>query len=200
MPQLCTKCSRANPPEAVYCFFDGFVLGGHERRGGPISVGKQPFNSPFVFPTGRTCRSFDELVLACEKEWAVACELLRAGYLECFFGRLGAVDRARSAKEAARFPDLERGRDQLLEKIPSNVLAEPKLRVDPVEVSLGVLDSPRERTFVLELENTGGRLLYGTASSSDSAWISLGEAGSTEKHFQFTHELKITVHLRPANL
>src|SRR6476646_8728887 len=141
MPQLCSKCSRANPPEAVYCFFDGFVLGGHERRGGPISVGSQPFNSPFVFPTGRTCRNFDELALACEEQWSVACELLRDGYLESFFGGLGRVDLARAAKEAARFPDLERGLDQLLEKIPSTVLTEPKLRVDPGEVGLGVLDT-----------------------------------------------------------
>src|SRR5688572_18845771 len=82
MPQLCTKCSRANPPEAVYCHFDGFVLGGHERRGGPVSVGKQPFQSPFVFPTGRTCRNFDELALACQAEWTAACGLLRDGFFE----------------------------------------------------------------------------------------------------------------------
>jgi len=125
--------------------------------------------------------------------------MLRDGFLESFFGGMGRVDLARAAKEAARFPDVERGLDQLLEKIPSTVLSEPKLRVDPVEVSLGVLDTSKERTFELELENVGGRLLYGTASSSDSAWISLGEAGATEKHFQFTNELKILVHVRPAN-
>src|SRR5262245_48490753 len=186
MPQLCTKCSRANPPEAIYCHFDGFVLGNHERRGGPVSVGSQPFNSPFVFPSGRTCRSFDELALACQEEWTEACGLLREGFLESFFRGLGRVDLARSAKEAARFPDPERGLDQVLEKIPSAVLAEPKLRVDPVEVNLGILDAPTQRTFHLDLENAGGRLLYGTVSSSDSAWISIGDAGATEKHFQFT--------------
>src|SRR5262249_38929859 len=100
----------------------------------------------------------------------------------------------------ARFPDVERGLDQLLEKIPGTALTEPKLRVDPVEVSLGVLDSARERKFELDLENTGGRLLYGTVSSTDAAWISLGEAGATQKHFQFTDELRIPVHVRPANV
>jgi hypothetical protein len=200
MPQLCSKCSRANPPEAIYCHFDGFVLGGHEKRGGPVSVGSQPFNSPFVFPTGRTCRSFDELALACQDEWSVACELLRDGYLETFFGGLGRVDLARAAKEAARFPDIERGLDQLLEKVPSTVLTEPKLTVKPEEVSLGVLDSTKERKFELELENTGGRLLYGTASSTSPDWISLGEAGAQEKHFQFTHEMKVPVHVRPGTV
>src|SRR5262249_11644757 len=67
MVQVCTKCSRATPPEAVYCPHDGFALGGHARRAGPIAVGAQLFRSPFVFPPGRTCRNFDELALACQE-------------------------------------------------------------------------------------------------------------------------------------
>lgn len=200
MVQTCTKCSRVNPGEAVYCYYDGFVLQGHERRGGPVSFGAQPFNNPFVFPTGRTCRNFDELALACQQEWKVACELLRDGYLESFFGGIGRIDLALAAKEAARYPDLERGLDQLLAKLPSNVLTEPRLRVDPLEVNLGLLEGDRERTFQLELENQGMRLLYGTISSSE-AWLLLGEApGSTEKHFHFLDECRIPVHIYPGRL
>src|SRR5215470_1768250 len=136
MVQTCSKCSRANPPEAIYCYFDGFVLGGHERRRGPLAIGAQPFASPFVFPTGRTCRSFDELALAAQEEWSTACQLLKDGYLETFLGGLGRVDLALAAKEAARFPDPERGLDQLLAKLPSSVLADPRLRADPAEVNL----------------------------------------------------------------
>jgi hypothetical protein len=196
MPQLCSKCSRANPADAVYCYFDGFVLGNGDRRGGPVAVGAKPFNSPFVFPTGRTCRSFDELALACQEEWSTASQLLKDGYLESFFGGLGRVDLALAAKEAARFPDLERGLDQLLAKLPSGVLTEPKLRVDPVDVNLGVLDSDKEQNRYLELENQGMRLLYGTVTS-DSVWLTLGDAQSGEKHFSFTHETKIPFHVRP---
>src|SRR6195952_1485649 len=148
--QTCSKCSRANPADAVYCFYDGFAIGG-DRRGGPVAVGAQPFNSPFVFPTGRTCRSFDELALACQEEWKGAGDLLREGYLESFFGGLGRVDLVVAAKEASKFPDPERGLDQLLAKLPSNVLDDPKLRVDPGEVNLGLLDSDQERAFDLEL-------------------------------------------------
>lgn len=222
--QTCSKCSRANPPEAIYCFFDGFVLAGHDRRGGPVAVGAQPFNSPFVFPNGRTCRSFDELALACLEEWTTACGLLADGYLESFLGGLGRVDLALAAKEAAHFPDPERGLDQLLGQLPTGVLADPKLRVDPVEVNLGLLDGDRERTFDLELENQGSRLLYGTVSSS-ALWLTLGDvvrageedsrpphapagangeghpphnpALASEKHFHFTSECRITVHVRP---
>ena len=117
MVQLCKKCSRANPPEAVYCYFDGFVLGGHERAGGPVAAGAKPFASPFVFPTGRACRNFDELAVACQDEWDTACGLLRDGYLESFFGGLGRADLAQAAKEASRFPDPDRGLDGLLAKL-----------------------------------------------------------------------------------
>lgn len=195
--QTCSKCSRSNPPEAVYCYFDGFVLGGHERRGGPVAVGAQLFNSPFVFPTGRTCRSFDELGLACQEEWATACGLLKDGYLESFLGGLGRVDLALAAKEAGRFPDPERGLDQLLAQLPTAVLDDPKLRVDPAEMNLGLLEGDRERTFDLELENQGMRLLYGTVSSN-ALWLTLADTpGSSEKHFHFTHEARVTVHVRP---
>src|SRR3954447_20499470 len=144
MVQTCTKCSRANPAEAAYCYFDGFVLAGHgvggdRHRAGPLAVGAQPFPTPFVFPAGRPCRSFDELALACHEDWKTARELLQQGYLESFLGGLGRVDLALAAREAVRgaagIPD--RGLDQLLGKLPTGVLAEPVLQVEPLEVNLG---------------------------------------------------------------
>jgi hypothetical protein len=196
MVQTCSKCSRANPADAVYCYFDGFVLGGAGRNGGPLKVSTQLFISPFVFPTGRACRSFDELALACQEEWGAARNLLVQGYLENFFSSLGRADLALAAKEAARFPDPDRALDQILAKLPSGVLAEPALRVDPLEIKLGVLGTGGDRTFELHLENSGMRLLYGTVNSSD-AWLTLGQLpGASEKHFQFNHEQVITVRVR----
>ena len=75
MVLTCSKCSRANPAEAVYCYFDGFILGGAGR--GPLSVGAQPFAGPFVFSSGRVCRSFDELAIACQEEWPAAADMLK---------------------------------------------------------------------------------------------------------------------------
>ena len=49
------------------------VAAGHE--GGDVA-------NPFVFPTGRTCRSFNELALACQEEWSTACDLFQQGYLK----------------------------------------------------------------------------------------------------------------------
>ncbi len=201
MVQTCSKCSRANPAEAVYCYHDGFVLGGgHGRNGGPVAVGTQAFAHPFVFPGGRSCRSFDELALACQEDWSAACDLLAQGYLENFLGGLGRIDLAMAAKEAGKFPDRDRGLDQLLTKLPSEVLAEPTLRVEPQEVNLGVIDRAAGRQFDLHLENQGMRLLYGSVNSGEG-WLALGDApGASEKHFQFTHEQTLPVHVRTDKL
>jgi hypothetical protein len=197
MVQTCTKCSRANPAEAVYCYFDGFVLSGRGRHGGPVAVGALAFAAPFVFAGGRTCRSFDELALACQEDWPAARDLLRQGHLERFFGGLGRSDLARAAREAASFPDADRGLDQLLAKLPGDVLEEPKLRVHPQTVSLGVLKVGEGRRFDLHLENAGMRLLYGSVTCAENVWLALGDGpGASEKLFQFNHEAVIPVQVR----
>ncbi len=196
MVQICSKCSRANPEDACYCYFDGFVLGHGSRNGGPVAVGAQAFAQPFVFPTGRTCRNFDELALACQEEWSSARDLLGQGYLESFFGGLGRIDLVMAAKEASKFPDHDRGLDELLAKMPSDVLAGPQLGVETHEVNLGVVKVGTHREFTIHLENKGMRLLHGTISCTGSkdAWLTLSDApGTIEKHFQFGGEQTIKV-------
>src|SRR5436305_11750906 len=187
MVQFCSKCSRPNPPEAVYCYHDGFALSGH-GGGGPLAAGSQAFASPFVFPSGRSCRTFNELALACHEEWKAARDLFKQGYLESFFGSLGRVDLVMTAREAGRFPDADRGLDMLLTVLPADVVEPPRLRVEPQEVSLGVVGDDKDRTVEIRLENQGMRLLHGSVVS-DAPWLALGEEGAvTEKHFQCLHE------------
>ena len=195
MVQTCTKCSRANPPDAVYCYYDGLVLGGHSRNGGPVAVGAQAFASPFVFPSGKACRSFNELALACQDDWKGARDLLQQGYLETFLGGLGRIDLVMAAKEASKFPDPDRGLDQFLSKLPTDVLDAPKLAIETQEINLGVLPTGTDgREIKLHLENKGMRLLYGSVSCSDGVWLSVGDGpGAAEKHFQFGHELVLPV-------
>jgi hypothetical protein len=202
MAQTCSKCSRANPADAVYCYYDGFVLAGHSRNGGPVAVGAQSFASPFVFPTGRTCRNFNELALACVEEWDSARELLKQGYLETFLGGLGRIDLVMAAKEAAKFPDHDRGLDQFLNKLPSETLSEPRLEVETRDLNLGIVPAGTERQFQIHLENQGMRLLYGTVSCSEkTAWLTLGEGpGVTSKSIQFGHDLRLTVKVVPDRL
>jgi hypothetical protein len=196
MVQTCSKCSRANPADAVYCYYDGFVLPGAARNGASLVGGARPFPGPFVFPSGRSCHSFDELAVACHEEWAAARDLLAGGHLESFFSGLGRMDLVMAAREAARFPDRDRGLDQLLAKLPTGVLAGAELRVHPPEINLGTLSRDAPRSFDLHLENAGMRLVYGTAEAADG-WLALGEGdGVAQKHFQFTHEQLIPVHVR----
>ncbi len=194
MPLVCRNCSRVNPADAKYCYWDGAVLHGHEQRSGPIAVGTQPFFSPFVFPSGRPCRNFDELVLACYGEWQEALDLLRQGYLESFFGSLGRADLALAAKQALRAADLDRGLDQLLNKLPCGTREPPKLVAQPLEVNLGQISREVDRRFVLHIENQGMGLLQGSIACDETAWLALGEgAGSPRKVFQCLHEFALTV-------
>jgi hypothetical protein len=195
MPLVCRNCSRVNPPEAQYCYWDGAVLDGR-GRGGPIAVGAQPFLSPFVFPSGRRCRNFDELVLACYGEWQEALDLLRQGYLEGFFGGLGRTDLALAAKHAAQTADLDRGLDHLLGKLPCSTRQPPKLFAQPLEVNLGQISRDGDHSFVLHLENQGMGLLQGSIVRDESAWLTLGEgAGSPRKVFQCLHEFTLPVQI-----
>jgi hypothetical protein len=196
--QTCSRCSRVNPVDAVYCYFDGAILGGGNGKGGPLNIGAQPFPSHFVFPTGEKCQNFDQLALTCQKNWKAALDVLQQGYLESFLGGMGRSDLAAAAREAARFPDRDRGLDQFLAKLPTDVVKPPQLRVEPTEINLGQLKPGEDRKIELRLDNQGMRLIYGSVSS-DSVWLAVGEGsakGASQKLFQFGDFLTIPLQIR----
>lgn len=194
MSLVCGQCSRVNPAEAAYCYFDGAALAG--RAGGPINAGSAPFPNQFVFPNGMACRNFDQLAVACQQHWPAALDLLKQGYLGSFFGGMGRIDLAMAAQEAAKFPDLDRGLDQLIAKLPSQAVQPPKLQAEPSEINLGQLKVGDDRASELHLTNLGMRLLYGTVTS-DCKWLTLGDApGHPEKMIQFGAEAIIPVQVR----
>ena len=146
------------------------------------------------------CRNFDQLATACQQHWSAALDLLKQGYLGSFFGGMGRIDLAMAAQEAAKFPDLDRGLDQLLAKLPSQAVQPPKLQAEPSEINLGQLKVGDNRTTELHLTNLGMRLLYGTVTS-DCKWLTLGDApGHPEKMFQFGAEAIIPVQVRGQHL
>jgi hypothetical protein len=201
MSQVCSKCSRINPPDAAYCYWDGAVLEGHHANGGGIAVGSRPFPNQFVFPSGEpVCRNFDQLAMSCQQNWKQAVECLRNGYLSSFLGGMGRADLALAAQEAARFPDQDRGLDQLLAKLPSHVLDAPRLQVEPSDVNLGVIKVGSDRKLELHLGNQGMRLLYGSVVS-DCKWLTLGDGpGNAQKLFQFGNDAVVPVHVRGQHL
>lgn len=201
MAQTCTRCSRVNPDEACYCYYDGSVLAGHAANGGPVNSGTQPFQNPFVFPSGQSARNFDQFALACQEHWAEAVGLLHDGLLGSFLGGLGRADLALAAREAVKFPDRDRGLDQLLAKLPSEALEQPKLFAEPTEVSLGQLKPGENREIELHLTNQGMRLLYGSVTCENCDWLALGDKpGGPQKHFQFRTDQAIPLHVNAKNL
>ena len=200
MSMICGKCRRANPPEATFCYYDGVLLNS-QARNGPVAGRQLAFPHPFIFPCGRQCRTFDELVLACQEEWAEARSLLEQGYLESFLAGVGRTDLARFARLATAAPDRDRSLDDLLDKLPSDALQPPRLQVQPQEINLGSLQVGEDRRFMLHLENRGMRLLRGSVSCDGTPWLTLGDAGgSPEKLFQFTGELFMPVHVQGKRL
>lgn len=193
MPLVCRNCHRVNPADALYCYHDGAVLNGHPGGSGPVAVGACQFHNPFVFPSGRRCRSFDELVLACESSWSEAQDLLRQGYLESFLGGLGRADLARTAKQLAGSSDPERALDEFLSKLPASTREPARLEVRPLEVNLGLLSRDQDQRITLDLANAGMGLLSGSVST-DCDWLTLGDGGgSPRKLVQFRTEISIPV-------
>jgi len=202
MIQTCGKCSRPNPGEAIYCHYDGFPLGGRDRSGGPVAVGAVPFNSPFVFPDGHACRSFNELARACNQRWDEARDLLHQGLLESFLTGLGRLDLVQAARAARAFPDPDRALDQLLARLPCDkeALAPPRLQVETSDVNLGTLEPGVDRYVEIQLENGGERLLYGEVTirvpEGQQVWLSLDDKpGTVRKAFQFQDRATLRIHL-----
>jgi hypothetical protein len=194
MPLVCAACTRTNPPEARYCYYDGTPLAARAAAGGPVAVGAQPFSHPFVFPSGQTCRTFDEFALACFASWPESREMLRQGYLERFLAGLGRTDLALAARQAGRQPDLDRGLDELLAKLPGTLRTPPRLVIQPAEVNLGQLRRGTDRRFVLHLANEGMGLVHGSIACEETDWLALGDGpGSPRKLIQFPHSLDLTV-------
>ncbi len=198
--QTCPRCSRLNPREAVFCWFDGHLLTAGQGNGASINFASRAFSAPFVFPSGASCRNFAELARACRDHPAAALDLLQRGFLENFLGSQGRVDLAHAAREAARARDRERGLDDFLGKLPGDTLRPPRLRVEPMELELGMLRVGEDRRLEVRLYNDGDRLLHGTANS-DVGWLALGDSpGVAYKLFQLTRESVMVVHIRGRSL
>lgn len=198
MTRLCQKCSRINPPDAAFCHHDGMALDGTRAaaNGASIDFSTWAFPSPFVFPDGVTCRNFIQLALACNRDLKVSTEILQQGFLESFFASLGRHDLALAAKVATKSPDLERGVSELLGKLPGSPLAPAQLKVDPTQKNFGVVQVGEDRTFELSLTNQGDLLVCGKVLIDGCPWLTLGDAGTTEKLFQFTQKSTLPVHIR----
>ncbi len=196
MAHTCPRCSRVNPAEALYCYHDGAALGNGAARARP---GTHEFPMPFVFPSGTACRTFDQLALACLDNWGTAQELLRDGVLAGFMAGLGRADLSVAAREAARYPDRDRGLDGFLAKLPTEALSPPRLNVEPKQLNLGVLRVGQDSRLELRLYNQGMGLLHGSIHCEGCPWLAF-DGGAKQKVFQFLQEAVIPVHVQGKQL
>src|SRR5436190_5410376 len=193
MPLTCPRCSRLNPEDDLYCFSDGLALRAYQA---PVASNR--LGPPFVFPSGRSCQTFDDLAAACLEHWGDARELLKTGMFAGYFGGLGRIDLARAAQEAAKHPDLDRGLDQLIGRLPTSTpVGPPVLVVSNTEIDLGTLSPGRDLDFEIRVQNQGSGLLHGSISCQESYWIGVGAgAGQKQKIFQTLKEETIKLHVR----
>jgi hypothetical protein len=195
MTLVCTHCSRTNSADARYCYHDGASLLGSAS---PALAAHQTFLLPFVFESGMVCQDFNEFALGCESHWDAAVEMLAEGSFQQFFKGMGRMDLAQLAKEAANFPDRDRGLDQFLGRLPTSNLAPAKLDVQPKLINLGTLKIGQNSQLELCLENQGSRLIFGSIGANCS-WLTATDSGEA-KLFQFRDSATITIQVKGQHL
>lgn len=194
MSRQCPACSKTNPADADYCYYDGRPLS-KERQEGPVHVGTLMFPMPFHFADGQMCANFNQLALACDERWEEAKALLAAGYWPIFFGTIGRLDLAAAAKQAAAEPDADLALSLLLEKLPADpdALRAPKLALESNEKYLGLLAPGTDKTFELTIINQGMLVLRGMVLAN-ADWLVFGDrSGPAQKMFQTRNFCNIPV-------
>ena len=101
--QACPRCKHFNPEYAAFCYFDGVVLQAQQN------MGMMRLPNEFVFPSGRRCKTFDELAQGCQEEWGSARNLLVRGTFGQFFRACNRADLARAADDAKAQTNPDKG-------------------------------------------------------------------------------------------
>jgi hypothetical protein len=190
--QVCPRCQRANPGEAVYCYFDGIVL----RQG--VGMGPPPSQllHEFVFPSGRRCRTFDELVQGCQYEWEDARELLHRGEFAQYLGRAGRLDLARAAQEAQTQADPDIALHNFLSNLPATQTQGPRLDLNPRRLQLKAVRAGEQRQIRLTVLNQGKGLLQGKLAVSEGGqWLKVADGGDGQCALKTARDQEVTLRI-----
>jgi hypothetical protein len=171
---VCTRCQRANPAEAAFCYFDGTEL--RQVNGTHTARAPQRLPHEFVFPSGRRCSTYDELLRGCHEEWSTARDLLQQGVFHRFLAGGGRLDLAQAARRTGTQPDPDLALDAFLARLPAMREAGPRLDLNPRRLLLDNLHSCESKQVNLTIINQGKGLLHGTLAIEEGhSWLKLGE-------------------------
>ncbi len=178
MSLQCPECRRTNPGQAAYCYYDGYLLKGQKGKDQRNRLAKE-----FRFPSGRKCRTFDELAEGCQVEWKQACDLLKNGSFNKFFESIGRVDLAVASEEAQAEADLDIGLTNFLDALPVTRKRLPKLDLSPRRIHLGKMQAGNSRKVYVKVQNQGKGTLQGNLSvgTEDSEWVRVGDGSGNGK-------------------
>ena len=201
MPHVvCPRCQRANPADAVFCWFDGAVL--HQNA---VPAGTSPFlPQEFVFPSGRRCRSYDDLLAGCQAEWEDARDLLHKGDFSRYLARLGRMDLVRSAKEALTQGDPDLALQNFLSSLPASQAPDtgPRLDLSPRRLMLGSLRAGEPRQVRVVVSNKGQGVLQGKVRVSEGEeWLKIvGVDGERELPLKTTRDQEVVLRIEALGL
>ena len=168
---ICPRCQHVNPDYASYCFYDGSALHAHQAA----VVHQLP--SEFVFPSGRRCKTFDELAQACQEEWTAARDLLTRGVFAQFFKACNRADLVRAAGDAKAQANPDIALTTFLSALPGTRTQTPKLDLHPRRILLGTMLVGEAKTVPLTITNQAAGMLQGTVSVTEGQdWLSLSDA------------------------
>lgn len=130
----------------------------------------------FYFPSGRQCRTYDELVQGCHEEWEAARDLLAQGVFQQYFAGAGRNDLAKASQEAQAQPDRDMGLSALLTSLPTTAAVQgPKLDLNPRRIFLGKLNVGEVKKISLRIINTGQGILQGSVTAIEGGeWLQVG--------------------------
>jgi hypothetical protein len=197
-PLACPRCQRTNPAEAAFCYFDGALL----KSGAGDGAAVKQLPHEFIFPSGRRCRTYDELAVACQEEWNAARTLLAQGIFRQFFTSIGRMDLARSAQEAMGQSNADIGLTQLVGTLPTTIAVQgPKLDLHPRRLLLGSLFAGETRQIQLTVSNQGRGMLQGTLAVTEGGeWLKLAGANNSQMAVQTSREQQVVLQVDTRNL
>jgi hypothetical protein len=159
----------------VYCYFDGVVL--DQRLAGAVSPSRML--QEFTFPSGRRCKTFDDLVQGCQYEWEDARHMLRNGDFTRYFAQIGRHDLARIAQENQKQPDSDIALHTFLDQLPASQIQGPRLDLNPRRLMIGGVRPGEQRHISLTILNQGKGLLQGKVTVSEgSQWLKIAGDGN----------------------